>query len=299
MQEVIGSTPIFSTLEKHYQSSSYGLFRSCFFVCLESRCKHGVNKYFHMVRDYASSFWLTYSEFDTLVARFARLAAVKIGEFLPQAPDRKYVEDSLLVCWREQLFNGLDAEVVVEHIESSYRMGTAIHELVGSTMRAIENLQDRRGQRGHTSFNFSVNGSRDAFKYIIHLFAYRRIVHMRTNPYQKEIRLSDTLPATEGTMFDELIKLASTNQVDESSPFERIEWLGSQSKLAALLVTLKKEGWIAGYHPYQIVKRAFSNTNTIEQILRPGGIEGEATFDRISDKDFAAFKGIRANFKKK
>lgn len=50
---------------------------------------------------------------------------------------------------------------------------------------------------------------------------------------------------------------------------EKIEWLGTQGQLGELFVELKEKGWISE-HNAKTISCAYTNSNTINQILQPG-----------------------------
>ena len=125
MQEVIGSTPIFSTPEKHYQSSSYGLFRSCFFVCPESRCKHGVNKPYKMVTEDSLS-GMDHATFERFVFRYVSSIKRFILSSNPNATDPDYVLYSNIKDWGMNFIHGVKRQNLSLTIETLYRTGATI-----------------------------------------------------------------------------------------------------------------------------------------------------------------------------
>ncbi|XWW47050.1 hypothetical protein JYG30_06270 [Fibrella sp. USSR17] len=64
-----------------------------------------------------------------------------------------------------------------------------------------------------------------------------------------------------------------TESLDSKKPplgdLKQIEWLGSQKQLGDLFVTLVDKGWIAEIPAYQTIKAAFTQSSSIEQILKP------------------------------
>ena len=160
-------------------------------------------------------------------------------------------------------------------------------------MDTIKRLHADRGGKRETSFGYTVHEPRDVFKYIVHLFSYRRVIHAHSNPSRKEVRIIDTLPEIRGTMFEKYIKLVQHEEDEDYTKTERIEWLGSQASLAALLITLKKGGWIPDYKPYSLIKRAFTKSDTIDQIMRSKDKELESGYKQIPRKNFVFFEGIK------
>ncbi|WP_375418301.1 hypothetical protein [uncultured Hymenobacter sp.] len=249
-----------------------------------------------------SPFDITYKQFDTLVVRSARLAIRKSREFMPEAPDRDYVDKSLLECWEAQVFYGVDTAQVIEAIQEAYRIGVPIAELVSSTMELIERLSAHRQGNRDSSFSRTVNGPRDVYKYILYLFAYKRVIYMRKNSHQIEVRTIETLPAAQGSMFAAYLPppppdVEARGKGAHNPIILRLEWLGTQKALAALLVILKKLGWIRDFKPFSIIQQAFTNADTIDQLLRPGNEDGEPQYPRISKRDFGYFNSIGANRK--
>ena len=218
---------------------------------------------------------------------------------MPEAPDRDYVEASLLECWKSQLHLGLDAERVIEEIETGYRIGIPILELVSSTMDVIKRLHAERGGKRETSFGHTITQHRDVFRYILHLFSYRRVIYDLSNPSRTVVSTIKILPEVRGTIFDRYINLVSHIEEEDYAKTERIEWLGSQASLAALLITLKKNRWIPDYKPYSLIKRAFTKSDTIDQIIRSKDKDVESRYKQIPRKNFVFFEGIKPNAENK
>lgn len=214
------------------------------------------------------------------------------------APDRALAESISLNCWKAQLFFGLDSHRIIEEIEIGYRLGTPIAELVSSTMNTIKRLRTERGGDPEISFGHTCNQPREVFRFIVHLFSYRQVVHIRSNPLQIDVRMIGTLPPVKEPLFDDYTSYYATDKNVSVPSGQRIEWLGTQPELASLFYSLKKKGWIPDYKPYSLIQQAFTKSKTIDQIFRPGGPPEDATFDRISDKDFKAFEDIKPNRKK-
>lgn len=55
---------------------------------------------------------------------------------------------------------------------------------------------------------------------------------------------------------------------NNSKELPKIEWQGTQKELAELFVELHKNGWITTI-PTKLIKRYFTNSNSIEQVLKP------------------------------
>lgn len=61
----------------------------------------------------------------------------------------------------------------------------------------------------------------------------------------------------------------SQNQSKPQSEIEnKIQWKGTQKQLAELFIELKKNNWIEDFE-YDTIKSCFSNSNTIQQVLKP------------------------------
>jgi len=75
----------------------------------------------------------------------------------------------------------------------------------------------------------------------------------------------------------------------------RIEWNSTQSILGALFITLESKGYFLNMPGYALIKAVFTNANSIDQIMRPGMEDGEARYDRIPNKLFKLFSGIKQN----
>lgn len=242
---------------------------------------------------------IDYRSFERLVSRFARLAEARIKNFMPDAPDRAYAEKSIIDCWEAEIFQGHETNQLVEAVEHGYRMGEPIVDLVNSVLATVRRLAEQGSKKKLSILSGGISEHRDAFKYIVHLFTFRWVIYQRTNPARVgEVSIIKTLPPVEKTLLADFLRQVPYDE-DYSAISQQIEWLGTQTQLAALLVTLKKMGWISDYKPYSIVERAFANTKSIGQMLRPATEDGEAQYPRISSKDFGLFKDIRQNRKKK
>lgn len=247
-----------------------------------------------------SSFDLSYGKLQSIVARFARFALYKSKSFMPQAPDREYVEQSLLECWENRLFTGQGIRQLVQEIENSYRVGVPVIDLVSHTVNSAEkNLKERGNKKGH-SINNEILEPRSAYKYIIELLTYRRLLMLRSNPSASDANILDTLPPAQGSMFASYLTAELGQETANSHiVIERIVWLGSQNALAALLATLKGYQWILTYMPYKTIKATFTETDTIDTVLRPDMSDGEPLYSSIPTMNFKFFEGIKPNPKPK
>lgn len=75
------------------------------------------------------------------------------------------------------------------------------------------------------------------------------------------------------------IKEWADNTSAENREFDtQMEWLGTQKQLGELFVTLLQKGYIKEIEPNKI-KSAFSNSNSIQQVLKPSYDKIEKVFD--------------------
>ena len=86
---------------------------------------------------------------------------------------------------------------------------------------------------------------------------------------------------------------------DLPSPIKKIQWKGTQKELAELLIELKRKGWIEDYENIAI-KHCFSNSNTIEQYLKPYTMKDKNGYVDTYEKVFTPkykprFFGIKPN----
>lgn len=69
-------------------------------------------------------------------------------------------------------------------------------------------------------------------------------------------------------------ELESTSPVGASNKSaKRMTWLGTQKQLAELFIQLESKGWLVAPVP-NAIKRAFTKSDTIQQVLKPGVIKG-------------------------
>ncbi len=98
----------------------------------------------------------------------------------------------------------------------------------------------------------------------------------------------------------EELQPAQTEAMQNPKPINQIQWLGTQKELAELFIRLKEKGWISGFE-YETIKACFTNSNSIQQVLKPGQDPKtkQATFDQVFTKDYTSqFHGIQQNPKK-
>ena len=218
---------------------------------------------------------------------------------MPEAPDRKYVENSMVECWERELrmVGNATPNKIVSKVEDAYRVGTPIAELVDSACAWMN--QETNNDSG-TDLSPTVYSRRDAFKWIVNIFAFNRYSYFIKNPLVglDEVNIIHTLSPAQGTMFSEF-STESEEGSKQTSINQPLDWLGTQAELAALLVTLRDRGWISSYKPYSTIKAVFSNAKTIDQILRPEESDGKATYPRIKAMDFKKFESIREKTNKK
>lgn len=235
--------------------------------------------------------------FEELIARMASAANRRIKGLCAETRDKAYAEKGLLEWWEAELFGGTHTYEVVERLEHEYRMGTSVSGMITATLREIERLSEQVGDKSLSSSIHSIGTPRGALRYILQLFAYRQIKYKRLNPTHIVASTLDTLPAARKSAFVDYLKQSQRDEKDGLLGWVRLEWLGTQNALAALLVILKRMGWIHDYRPYKAIQMAFTKTDTIHKVLRPSALELLMLEDAFQ-KDLALFKSIKQNTKK-
>ena len=235
--------------------------------------------------------------FEELIARMAAAADRRIKVLCAEARDRAYAEEGLLEWWEAELFGGSHTHEVVERLEHEYRMGTSTSGMITATLREIERLSEQVGNKSLSSILHSVKTPRGVLRYILQLFAYRRIRYQRLNPSLTEVSTLNTLPAARKSAFADYLKQSLRESKDDLLGLVRLEWLSTQNTLAALFVILKERGWLRDYRPYRAIQTAFTKSDTIDKILRPSSLELLQLEDAFQ-KDLALFKAIKPNPKK-
>jgi hypothetical protein len=101
------------------------------------------------------------------------------------------------------------------------------------------------------------------------------------------------------SLIEQKTKEEDKKQQSEEISIDKIVWLGSQKQLAELFVELKKNGWIEKFE-YETMKKCFTKTNTIQQVLKPSidTSTGESAYEGIYTKLYEPkFYGIKQNNK--
>ena len=295
MQEVIGSTPIFSTEGVNEDNQAVTVFSvAAFFVAQNFRCKHGVN--IPIAMSFEQSFLpnIDSATFEKLLVRVAALAERRIKGVFIDSRDKAYAEEGVLEWWEAELFGGTHTHEIVDHLEQEYRLGASALEMTISTLRRIGRLSEDVGDNHISELSRGVKSPRDAFRFILQVLVFRRIKYQRLNPTQLDIPTYSTLPPSRKTLFADYLRQFKPETKGEGMDSLKLDWLGTQNSLAALLVILKEKGWVRDYKPYRAVQSAFTKSDTIDKILRPSSLEPlleEAPFK----KDLAAFKSIKVN----
>ncbi len=81
----------------------------------------------------------------------------------------------------------------------------------------------------------------------------------------------------------------------------KIQWLGTQKELAELFIRLRAKGWITDFEP-ETIKDCFTNSNTIDQILKPGEYTEDlgGTFEQVFTPEYVSkFHGVLPNPKRR
>lgn len=107
--------------------------------------------------------------------------------------------------------------------------------------------------------------------------------------------IEDTTPRP---VEDKSLSAGAQDPVKKSS--NKIQWLGTQKELAELFIWLKAKGWITDFEP-ETIKECFTNTNTIQQYLKPGDYTDElgGTYDQVFTAEYAPkFHGVLTNPKR-
>lgn len=81
----------------------------------------------------------------------------------------------------------------------------------------------------------------------------------------------------------------------------KIQWLGTQKELAELFIRLRAKGWITDFEP-ETIKDCFTNSNTIDQILKPGEYTEDlgGTFEQVFTPEYVPkFHGVLPNPKRR
>jgi len=218
---------------------------------------------------------------------------------MPEAPDRDYVEKSLLECWEANLVDGQEARIVVQEIEKAYRVGMIVADLVDYVTDMAEKLIAQRNKRHPPSAIDNLLSKRNAFKFIIDILTFKISKFTKYNSDIKNFSILMTLNPPKDALFAEYIKSSQEEQVRQYPEIVRIEWLGTQNALAALLATLKQKNWITDFKPYKTLKILLTETDTIDTVLRPDSADGEAIYGQIPKMNFKFFDSIKVNTKSK
>lgn len=234
-----------------------------------------------------------YQSLESSVARLEKMFRIQVVHNLPNVLDRVYAQEAKVREWQEQVLSGDLTGLVVQTIENGYREGTPMPQLAELTLETAHYLRSRGDGKSLSPCINQIDSPKAAHKYILALFAFRRLMYMRLNPvhyYQsvdsRRLDILETLPVPQAGTLEEM-------------PKPKFNWLGTQTALAALFITLKRGGWIEEYTPYSIIERAFSNTKNIDQAFRPALEDGEPTYPKIPKKDFTSFEQIKPNKKSK
>lgn len=71
----------------------------------------------------------------------------------------------------------------------------------------------------------------------------------------------------------------------DNSDIEKIEWLGTQKELGELFLILKEKKWIKEINPI-LIKKCFSKSDTIQQILKPSLNKDSSVYDGVYTKTY-------------
>ena len=101
-----------------------------------------------------------------------------------------------------------------------------------------------------------------------------------------------------------LLKICKKQHAEQEAPSKakptfQMQWKGTQKQLAELFVELKRKGWIEEFN-YDAIKAAFTNSNTIHQVLKPGTDRKtkKEEYDQIYTSNYSpSFFGIMLNKK--
>jgi hypothetical protein len=230
------------------------------------------------------------------VKRFIRLAH-------PNAPDPSYVLFSNVSDWGRQFFTGANRETLAIQLETLYRLGVSVEELVGSAQNKLQRESEDLDGSGKPDNAYRWTTHR-TFKYVAGLFAFRILSYSLQNTLTFPSSIVVALPPATHTLIDLVMKEADMNKTTEDSSVTlghllsrtgRIEWNSTQPILAALFLTLESKGYFLNMPGYALIKAVFTNANSIDQMMRPGTEDGKARYDRIPDKLFKLFSGIKQN----
>ena len=243
---------------------------------------------------------MDYPTFQKLIRRYVSSVRNSIEQAYPNAPDRSFAENSILIDWGRELTQDGERKSLAETVELLYRLGEPLEEILEAVL-LVFSKEDKDMTR--QELIYTQRNSKDAFKYIAGLFAYRILIYKQQNPNHPNPSIVDALPPATKTARDLIMGTLSTEDSEKSKYEDDIksflndilDWTGLQSFLAALLITLVERGYLSKLPKYSFIKAIFSNANTIDQFLRPGVEEGESQYPRIPKKAFDAFKDIKQN----
>jgi hypothetical protein len=236
--------------------------------------------------------------FQRMIVRMAGITKRRIAVLCAEARDVAYAEDGMLEWWGVELFAGDHTHEIVERIEHEYRMGTSALNIAESALREVERISEVVGSKHLSQASAGIANGRDAFRYVLQVFAYRWITYERSVSYNPDITTLATLPPARKSAFSDYFNQELNDAKELSSTKAKLEWDSTQITLAALLFTLKERGWLGDYKPYRAIQLAFTKSETIDQILRPSNLE-ELMGETYFNKALAAFKGVKVNPKKK
>ena len=229
---------------------------------------------------------ISYEELQQIIVRCASAADRLIRHSYPDSPARDYVERSMLNDWGRELIQNGNRELLAQELEYLFRLGTRLKDMVEHVLGYEANPPTQEESLG-LPFQPYFMDEEGAFRYIKRLFAYRLLTYKRLNPNHTDAKVIDALPIPtqtiaeftsysvtrralgfaeqEGTLGNESLSSPALR----GAPPKLMNWLGTQKQLAELFVKLEEHGWITAPVP-EAIKRAFTKSHTIQQVLKPG-----------------------------
>ncbi len=230
--------------------------------------------------------------FETVVRRFKNSVMKTFRETRADAPDRNFVDRMFLKEWEVEVDKAFRNPQTVRDIETAHRIGEPVSKLIEMLVEANGPFL-AKSKNQYLQSSKKLNQKRIAFKCIVHLFAFRRAAHIANGSKNITFNIVHTLPRSV-EQFTLGTKPVSQLEDTRLAP---AAWESAQSVLAALFITLRDKGYMPKIPSQRLIKALFTNTNSIDDYLRPYRQDGVELFKKIPASDFAAFSSIKQNKK--
>ena len=159
---------------------------------------------------------MDYKAFERMVFLYASSVKRFIRLAHPNAPDPSYVLFSNVSDWGRQFFTGADRENLAIQLETLYRLGVSVKEMVGSAQNKLQReSEDLEGsEKPDNAYQWTTHRT---FKYVAGLFSFRILSYSLQNPLAFPSSIVDALPPATYTLIDLVMKEADTNKAAKDS----------------------------------------------------------------------------------